>query len=148
MGKCFFIRTSPVLVFHTHTCLLIACLHAQSMLAYPSLAYLHCVLAECQCVCVSVSVEVSEYVVRMWWKCQCVSVSVKVSVFKGFSGRTLRNAFGKNYRTHTCPASPWLSGLSCLFKVGNDPGYFEPWSSSFKAECNQSISTDKSHGEK
>ena len=64
------------------------------MLAYPSLAYLHCVLAECQCVCVSVSVEVSVYVVRMWWKCQCVSVSVEVSVFKGFSGRTLRNAFG------------------------------------------------------
>ena len=99
-----------MLVFHTHTCLLIACLHAHCMLAYlliaclhahcmlayPSLAYLHCVLAECQCVCVSVSVEVSVYVVRMWWKCQCVSVSVEVSVFKGFSGRTLRNAFGKN----------------------------------------------------
>ena len=84
-----------MLVFHTHTCLLIACLHAQSMLAYPSLVYLHCVLAECQCVCVRVSVEVSVYVVRMWWKCQCVSVSVEVSVFKGFSGRTLRNAFGK-----------------------------------------------------
>ena len=30
------------------------------------------------------------------WKCQCVSVSVEVSVFKRFSGRTLRNAFGKN----------------------------------------------------
>ena len=45
MGKCFFIRTSPVLVFHTHTCLLIACLHTHCMLAYPSLAYLHCVLA-------------------------------------------------------------------------------------------------------
>ena len=84
-----------MLVFHTRTCLLIACLHARCMLAYPSLAYLHCVLAECQCVCVSVSVEVSVYVVRMWWKCQCVSVSVEVSVFKGFSGRTLRNAFGK-----------------------------------------------------
>ena len=81
-----------MLVFHTHTCLLIACLHAHCMLAYP---YLHCVLAECPCVCVSVSVEVSVYVVRMWWKCQCVSVSVEVSVFKGFSGRTLRNAFGK-----------------------------------------------------
>ena len=62
------------------------------MLAYP---YLHCVLAECPCVCESVSVEVSVYVVRMWWKCQCVSVRVEVSVFKGFSGRTLRNAFGK-----------------------------------------------------
>ena len=66
------------------------------MLAYPSLVYLHCVLAECQCVCASVNVEVSVYVVRMWWKCQCVSVSVEVSVFKGCSGRTLRNAFGKN----------------------------------------------------
>ena len=33
-------------------------------------------------------------VVQVWWKCQCVSVSVEVSVFKGFSGRTLRNAFG------------------------------------------------------
>ena len=74
---------------------MLAC-HARSMLAYPSLVYLHCVLAECQCVCVSVNVEVSVYVVRMWWKCQCVSVSVEVSVFNGFSGRTLRNAFGKN----------------------------------------------------
>ena len=27
--------------------------------------------------------------------CVCVSVSVEVQVFKGFSGRTLRNAFGK-----------------------------------------------------
>ena len=72
------------------------------MLAYPSLAYLHCVLAECQCVCVSVSVEVSVYVVRMWWKCQCVSVSVEVSVFKGFSGRTLRNAFGNKNPTQQC----------------------------------------------
>ena len=38
-------------------------------------------------------------VVQVWWKCQCVSVSVEVSVFKGFSGRTLRNAFGKNRET-------------------------------------------------
>ena len=37
-------------------------------------------------------------VVQVWWKCQCVSVSVEVSVFKGFSGRTLRNAFGKSIR--------------------------------------------------
>ena len=29
--------------------------------------------------------------------CQCVSVSVEVSVFKGFSGRTLRSAFGNYY---------------------------------------------------
>ena len=42
-----------------------------------------------------VHAEVSVYVLRMWWKCQCLSVSVEVSVFKGFSGRTLRNAFGK-----------------------------------------------------
>ena len=35
-------------------------------------------------------------VVQVWWKRQCVSVSVEVSVFKGFSGRTLRNAFGKS----------------------------------------------------
>ena len=28
--------------------------------------------------------------------CVCVSISVEVSLFKGFSGRTLRNAFGKN----------------------------------------------------
>ena len=35
----------------------------------------------CVCVCVC--------------QCECRSVSVEVSVFKGFSGRTLRNAFGK-----------------------------------------------------
>ena len=44
-GNVFFIRTSPVLVFHTHTCLLIACLHSHCMLAYSPLhimlAYLH-----------------------------------------------------------------------------------------------------------
>ena len=107
MGKCFFIGTSPVLVFQyshlpTH-CMLACSLHAHCMLAYPSLACLHahCTLAYpslavCQCVCVSVSVEASVYVVRMWWKCQCVSVRVEVSVFKGFSGRTLRNTFGNN----------------------------------------------------
>ena len=42
-----------------------------------------------KCTCRNVSVQVQV------WKCQCVSVSVEVSVFKGFSGRTLRNAFGK-----------------------------------------------------
>ena len=42
---------------------------------------------KCKCRNVSVQVQV--------WKCQCVSVSVEVSVFKRFSGRTLRNAFGK-----------------------------------------------------
>ena len=98
MGKCFFIRTSPVLVFHTHTCLVIACLHSHCMLAYSPLhimlAYLHlhtltlayfalrCFRSSSVCVCVC--------------QCECRSVSVEVSVFKGFSGRTLRNAFGKN----------------------------------------------------
>ena len=46
------------------------------MLAHPSLAHLHCVLAQCQCVCVSVSVEVSVYRVRMWEEvsvCKCKS---------------------------------------------------------------------------
>ena len=43
-----------------------------------------------KCTCRNVSVQVQV------WKCQCVSVSVEVSVFKRFSGRTLRNAFGKN----------------------------------------------------
>ena len=38
-------------------------------------------------------------VVQVWWKYQCVSASVEVSVFKGFSERTLRNAFG-NYICH------------------------------------------------
>ena len=45
---------------------------------------------KCKCRNVSVQVQV--------WKCQCVSVSVEVSVFKRFSGRTLRNAFGKKTR--------------------------------------------------
>ena len=40
----------------------------------------------------------SVHVVVQVWKCQCVSVSVEVSVFKGFSGRTLRNAFGKKQK--------------------------------------------------
>ena len=49
-----------------------------------------------KCTCRNVSVQVQV------WKCQCVSVSVEVSVFKGFSGRTLRNAFGKkNWQQRT-----------------------------------------------
>ena len=123
MVKCLFIRTSPVLVFHTHThtCLLTECLHTHClltthcMLAYSLhacnslLAYLHlhtstCILWHLHCIlCTSLlslfhlhratySVHV---VLQVWWKCQCLSVSVEVSVFKGFSGRTLRNAFGK-----------------------------------------------------
>ena len=38
-GKCFFIRTSPALVFHTHTCLLTARLHTHCLLTT------HCTLA-------------------------------------------------------------------------------------------------------
>ena len=98
----FFIRTSPVLVFHAHTCILIACLHTHCMLAYSSLHLHHYTCNTC-ILCTwmlslfhlhwdTYSVHV---VVQVWWKCQCVSVSVEVSVFKGFSGRTLRNAFGK-----------------------------------------------------
>ena len=101
MGKCFFIRTSPVLVFHTHTCLLIACLHAQCMLAYPSypsLAYLHlhtltlayfalgCFhsspytvveVSVCKCKCRSVSVCSANVVEVSVCKCKCRSVSVQ-----------------------------------------------------------------------
>ena len=98
MGKCFFIRTSPVLVFyilhynthpyphlHTYTCytcILTRALHLLHLAAFAlplTLGYVYSV----------------HVVVQVWWKCQCVSVSVEVSVFKGFSGRTLRNAFGK-----------------------------------------------------
>ena len=121
-----------MLVFHAHSCLLIACLRTHCMLAYSSLhtlAYsLHaCILIAClhttHCTCIitlaylhlhtltltcilctwmlslfhlhwgTYSVHVA---VQVWWKCQCVRVSIEVSVFKGFPGRTLRNAFGKN----------------------------------------------------
>ena len=41
VGKCFFIRTSPVLLFHAHTCLLIACLHTHHYTCILTLAYLH-----------------------------------------------------------------------------------------------------------
>ena len=87
----FFIRTSPVLVFSMllayslHACMLAYSLHACMLII--RLAYFDtCILCtwmlslfQCVCVC----------------KCKCRSVSVEVSVFKGFSGRTLRNAFGK-----------------------------------------------------
>ena len=102
MGKCFFIRTSPALVFHAHTCLLIACLHAHHCTCIITLAYFDtCVLCTWMLSLFHLhwgtcSVHV---VVQVWWKCQCVSVSVEVSVFKGFSGRTLRNAFGKKRKT-------------------------------------------------
>ena len=95
------IRTSLVLVFHTHhrTCITITlayfdtCILSTWMLALFHLHWgtysVHYVVVQVwwKCQCVSVSVEV-----------QCVSVSVEVSVFKGFSGRTLRNAFGKKSR--------------------------------------------------
>ena len=106
-------------VFHTHTCMLVPYSHLHTWTGI-ALGYLHlpytcillhldtyaCILAlacfnsytytgirievqvfKCKCRNVSVQVQV--------WKCQCVSVSVEVSVFKRFSGRTLRNAFGK-----------------------------------------------------
>ena len=90
-----------MLVFHTHTCLLIACSRTHCMLAYPSLAYFDtCIL--CTRMLSLFHVHWGTYsvhvVVQVWWKCQCVSVSVEVSVFKGFSGRTLRNAFGNKFK--------------------------------------------------
>ena len=76
MGKCFFIRISPVLVFHTHTCLLIACLHTHPCILTLhtltlTLAYfaLGCFRSSSVCVCVSVEVSVC--------KCKCRSVSVQ-----------------------------------------------------------------------
>ena len=53
---------------------------------------------KCKCRNVSVQVQV--------WKCQCVSVSVEVSVFKRFSGRILRNAFGKKDHLHNKVGDP------------------------------------------
>ena len=97
----FFIRTSPVQVFHTHTCILALGLHWDTCIllhldTYTCILTLGCFLPlhwdTYRRVCVQVSV----------WKRQCSSVSVEMSVFKGFSGRTLRNAFGKNkYITST-----------------------------------------------
>ena len=113
-------------------CILIACLHTHPLHTYTACLHTHhfdtayfdtCILCTwmlslfhwmlCtwmlgwKCQCVSVSVEVSVYVVQMWWKCQCVSVSVEVSVFKGFSGRTLRKAFGKKqYDAFLHPSVP------------------------------------------
>ena len=87
-----------MLVFHTHTCLLIACLHAQCMLAYPSLAYLHlhtltlayfalgCFrssaytvveVSVCKCECRRVSVCSANVVEVSVCKCKCRSVSVQ-----------------------------------------------------------------------
>ena len=82
------IRTSLVLVFHTHhrTCIITLAYFDTCILSTWMLALFHLHWG-------TYSVHV---VVQVWWKCQCVSVSVEVSVFKGFSGRTLRNALGKN----------------------------------------------------
>ena len=115
-GEMFFIRTSPaqvfisaspVQVFHTHT--LLASLRWASLrwdctytciLALGRFLSLHsgtyrrvsvqASVWKRKCRNVSVQVQVL--------KCQCVSVSVEVSVFKGFSGRTLRKAFGKKLK--------------------------------------------------
>ena len=54
-------------------------------------------------------------VVQVWWKCQCVSVSVEVSVFKGFSGRTLRNAFGNNLTYRSVP-----SRMPCVMQAAHN----------------------------
>ena len=99
------------LAYSLHACILIACLHTHCMLAYSSLHLHHytCILTLAYFdTCILCTWMLSLFhlhwgtysvhvVVQVWWKCQCVSVSVEVSVFKGFSGRTLRNAFG-NYR--------------------------------------------------
>ena len=89
VGKCFFIRTSPAQVFHTHTCILALGLHWDTCilhtfaLGYFALGYLHLhtypwmrfTLLHWDTyrrVCVQVSV----------WKRQHSSVSVEMSVFK------------------------------------------------------------------
>ena len=102
-------------IFHTHTSrafsILIACSHTHCMLAYSSLAYTYtCILSHLHCIlCTSllslfhlhratysvhVILQVSKRNIAFMLSCKCLSVSVEVSVFKGFSGRTLRNAFG------------------------------------------------------
>ena len=82
---CKFFRTFPVQVFHTHTCILV---HTCTGIA---LGYLH----TCTWILTLAYLPLDAFVQVQVWKCQCVSVSVEASVFKGFSGRTLRNAFGK-----------------------------------------------------
>ena len=74
-------------VFHTHTCTLV---HTCTGIA---LGYLH----TCTWILALAYLPLDAFVQAQVWKCQCVSlsVSVEVSVFKGFSGRTLRSAFGK-----------------------------------------------------
>ena len=81
-----------MLVFHTHTCLLTLAYHACILtLAYFDTGILRTwMLSLFHGVCVC--------------KCECRSASVEVSVFKGFSGRTLRNAFGK--KTTSVPEIP------------------------------------------
>ena len=102
----FFIWTSPVLVFHSmltlayslHTCILIialASLHLHTLTLADFCTWM-LLLFHLHWGTYSVHVCSCLHVVVQVWKCQCVSVSVEVSVFKGFSGRTLRNAFEKN----------------------------------------------------
>ena len=113
----FFIRTSPVQVFHTHTCILALGVHWDTCIllhldTYTCILTLRCFLPlhwdTYRRVCVQVSVwkrQCSSVREKMSaFKCKCGSVSVEVSVFKGFSGRTLRNAFGKNHgcANNTC----------------------------------------------
>ena len=97
----FFIRKSPVQVFHTHTCILALGLHWDTCIllhldTYTCILTLGCFLPlhwdTYRRVCVQVSVwkrQCSSVSVEMSvFKCKGVSVSVEVSVFKGFSGRT------------------------------------------------------------
>ena len=97
----FFIRTSPVLVFHAHTCST-HCMLAYSLHACILIMHTHCMLAYLHA-CITLAYfdtcilctwmlslfhlhwgTYSVHVVVQVWKCQCVSVSVEVSVFKGF----------------------------------------------------------------
>ena len=87
------------LAYSLHACILIACLHTHHCTCISTLAYLHLHTLHLDAFALPLTLHVTpvlvHVVVQVWWKCQCVSVSIEVSVFKGFSGRTLRNAFGK-----------------------------------------------------
>ena len=76
------------------------CMLAYSLHAYSSLAYFDSFRSSTYTglrIAFMLSCKCGESV-NVW---VCLSVSVEVSVFKGFSGRTLRNAFGKNC-LHAC----------------------------------------------
>ena len=103
---CSHLPTQCMLAYSLHACILIACLHTHHRACIITLAYLDtCIL--CTWMLSLFHLHWGTYsvhvVVQVWWKCQCVSVSVEVSVFKGFSGRTLRNAFGKNTTDRSHP---------------------------------------------